>query len=818
MGEWARQQTAATGTGMWMTLDASSSDRFGFWRQVFLSLADADIVLAASARELVAVEQPIPDLQQRLVRAFAGAEQPVTLVIDDFHHAAEGVEDDLAILIERAPQLRVVLGTRTVSSLENARNRARIEPFVIDADALQFTEDETVSLARQVFPDRPTLGDSIHQAVGGWAIATRLVLIELERAPEITAEDALKRVVAAQASSDSSAVFLRDEPDSPVLRFAARSSLAEWVSTSLADDLGGDIDVPATISWFEKEGLAAVQTDGAALGFRWQPVVRAAMRAEMQRRYPGEVIQTHKTIAQHHLAHGEPMRAIVHAVAADDWKLANSITRQYFSDLMLYHQPELLALLETAPRRHLRSNLGLVATLAILHFASPGSPVERRKALADFGASLAMAMLRQESRTERLWVYSSLLAVQRVSGKYDAALATADRIAALAARFDASERAEVRGILPLLMTQVATTTLYADQSQKALEQLQLVPKLTAPGDDWSDIHAESLMAMAYAIDGNTEALRPVHEIIERRNTPQGWYGSYPAAGFHIATAIRAIETYDTKTALDQVAELRSHAETLEHWPLLLEIEGLSLLITGTTDLGDDFSRRLRERHKRTPASAAMRARLASLEADILTASGRPEHARTELERYPKASVPIALALSRTYLVEDVPDRALETLRNVQWPDGRNYRHRAEFSLVRAAALLRVGAEQQAELAFSNASKILESQALTRPWMMIPRADADMLSKTFAATTGYDWSREAAAAPDVFSPTQQFETLTKRETLVLAQLTETDKITAIAERLYVSPNTVKTQIRSIYRKLGVNSRANALAVARQRGLL
>jgi len=42
--------------------------------------------------------------------------------------------------------------------------------------------------------------------------------------------------------------------------------------------------------------------------------------------------------------------------------------------------------------------------------------------------------------------------------------------------------------------------------------------------------------------------------------------------------------------------------------------------------------------------------------------------------------------------------------------------------------------------------------------------------------------------------------------------------AIAERLYVSINTVKSQARSIYRKLGVTSRAEAVTAARGAGLV
>jgi len=41
---------------------------------------------------------------------------------------------------------------------------------------------------------------------------------------------------------------------------------------------------------------------------------------------------------------------------------------------------------------------------------------------------------------------------------------------------------------------------------------------------------------------------------------------------------------------------------------------------------------------------------------------------------------------------------------------------------------------------------------------------------------------------------------------------------MAESLYVAPSTVRTQIKSIYRKLGVSSRGAAVEEARVKGLL
>ncbi|MEV7973963.1 helix-turn-helix transcriptional regulator [Cellulomonas sp. NPDC089187] len=60
-------------------------------------------------------------------------------------------------------------------------------------------------------------------------------------------------------------------------------------------------------------------------------------------------------------------------------------------------------------------------------------------------------------------------------------------------------------------------------------------------------------------------------------------------------------------------------------------------------------------------------------------------------------------------------------------------------------------------------------------------------------------------------------LSVRERVVLAELSEAITLEDIGRRLFVSRNTVKTQVRSIYRKIGVSSRAEAVAWAKAAGL-
>lgn len=60
-------------------------------------------------------------------------------------------------------------------------------------------------------------------------------------------------------------------------------------------------------------------------------------------------------------------------------------------------------------------------------------------------------------------------------------------------------------------------------------------------------------------------------------------------------------------------------------------------------------------------------------------------------------------------------------------------------------------------------------------------------------------------------------LTWREAVVLSELDEHRTLEEIATRLFVTRNTVKSQLSSIYRKLGVSTRAEAIDWARRHHL-
>lgn len=76
-------------------------------------------------------------------------------------------------------------------------------------------------------------------------------------------------------------------------------------------------------------------------------------------------------------------------------------------------------------------------------------------------------------------------------------------------------------------------------------------------------------------------------------------------------------------------------------------------------------------------------------------------------------------------------------------------------------------------------------------------------------TMLDTDRPTTTAADVH--------LTGRERVVLLELAENVTLEEIAARLWVTRNTVKTQVRTAYRKIGASTRAEAVAWVRASGL-
>lgn len=110
--------------------------------------------------------------------------------------------------------------------------------------------------------------------------------------------------------------------------------------------------------------------------------------------------------------------------------------------------------------------------------------------------------------------------------------------------------------------------------------------------------------------------------------------------------------------------------------------------------------------------------------------------------------------------------------------------------------------------------LLETFGLRRPLTTLPHEELAAVLRS----AGADAEAVLAGTPHPFAGTIDAELLTAQELRVLAALRTTGRRAELASELHLSPNTVKTHLTGIYRKLGVGSRSEALAAAELRGIL
>src|SRR6202000_2990652 len=90
---------------------------------------------------------------------------------------------------------------------------------------------------------------------------------------------------------------------------------------------------------------------------------------------------------------------------------------------------------------------------------------------------------------------------------------------------------------------------------------------------------------------------------------------------------------------------------------------------------------------------------------------------------------------------------------------------------------------------------------------------DALPIAYASADAPDVDAVLSRLPEMFPSTLSAIALTTRERVILGYLAAGLTLSAIAQRETVSINTVKSQYRTLYRKLGASRREDALRIAR-----
>jgi LuxR family maltose regulon positive regulatory protein len=358
----------------WVPVGRDEKDPQRFWASVLGALRGT-APGAGLVRELTAA----PDLDgwavvERLLKDLAPLAEPVWLVVDDVHLLGpDQALRQLELLMMRAPDaLRFVLCTRHGW---RGLHRLRLEGQLaeIRAGDLRFS----VAEARELFAGAGVeLADPavvmLHERTEGWAAGLRLAALSLAGNP-----DPGRFAAEFSGSERTVAEYLLDEvldrlPED-VRRLLLRTSVLERVSGPLADALAGGSGGERVLQELERANAFVVSLDVGRSWFRYHHLFADLLQLELRRAAPGEVTGLHRVAAQWFAEHGFAVEAIRHAQAGRDWGLAARLLAEHWPSLHLDGQA------------------------AVIHELLAGFPHEARAADAELAAVAAGDELAQGS-------------------------------------------------------------------------------------------------------------------------------------------------------------------------------------------------------------------------------------------------------------------------------------------------------------------------------------------------------------------------------------------------------------------------------------
>ena len=326
LAEWLAAPAADGRTVAWLSLDQRDNDPAVFWAYLVAALNAAAPGVGADALSLLQSPQPpIETVLATLLNDLDAIPNDVVLVLDDYHLIdSRDVQDGMAFLLEHLPPaLHLVIAGRADPELPVARLRGRGDLVEIRAADLRFTPDEATAYLNEVMGLVLTAADvaALEGRTEGWIAALQLAALSMQGRDDVAA------FIAGFAGDDRYIVdylaeeVLQRQPDDVQL-FLLQTSILDRLSGPLCDAVTGKAGGKATLAALERGNLFLVPLDDRRRWYRYHRLFADVLQAHLLDEQPDVVPDLHLRASAWYERNGEPAEAIQHALAAGDFEKA----------------------------------------------------------------------------------------------------------------------------------------------------------------------------------------------------------------------------------------------------------------------------------------------------------------------------------------------------------------------------------------------------------------------------------------------------------------------------------------------------------------
>jgi LuxR family maltose regulon positive regulatory protein len=311
----------------WLSLDEGDNDPTRFLSYLVAALQ----TIAPNIGEgvLGALQSPQPPPTETILTVLLNEINTIpdgfVLVLDDYHVIdAKTVDDALVFLLDHLPpRMHLIISTREDPHLPLARLRARGQLGELRAADLRFTPSEAAEFLEGVMGLSLSAEDiaALEDRTEGWIAGLQLAALSMRGREDVAG------FIRAFAGDNRYVVdylveeVLQRQPER-VRSFLLQTSILERLSGPLCDAVTGQEASNALLEALERGNLFVVPLDDRRHWFRYHHLFADVLRARLMEEQPDRTPTLHRRASEWYERNGSPTDAIRHALAAEDFERA----------------------------------------------------------------------------------------------------------------------------------------------------------------------------------------------------------------------------------------------------------------------------------------------------------------------------------------------------------------------------------------------------------------------------------------------------------------------------------------------------------------
>lgn len=819
----------------WLTLERDDRDLKRFVNYLL-------IALRRDQGEATSRDLPPRAALSAMINEIGERKAPVVLILDDLHHAfSEPVGQFLESLVRLAPpNCHFLFASRDYPWVGQSILAAEEQLLEIGPADLRFSAQETECLLTRT--DRPleTLDiDTLLDRTEGWPIAVQLASLSIKRGMEA------ERVIDEYCGTSSDLARYLSEQVLMTLPqetrdIVARTALVDRLTGEMVDLLCDRQDGWMVLERLEQQGVFLTPVSWERREYRYHQLFAEYLRDRFERSDRVQFAALQRRIASWLAGRGQTADALDHAILSGDDMLVASILEEAGGWRLIPQGLQGvvergLAKLPVALIRG-RPRLALAQVYLQIKLGELGSA---RAEYDRFLAQVEGADLSVDLKTEVRVVGDTLLDYENQPVTFDDLLARE----ALLRKLPANDHLVLANI---------SETLGAKYFEGGWLERALQPTLAARdhylaiGSVYSDLFTRFLEARIKRAQGRSKDAEAILHAACANITDS--YGDRSDLAANCA-AFRAELLFEQ----DMVAEAREllawalpHMEQSDGWVDVYAAayftEARALAGEGAFDEACDvIARARRVAARRRLRQLEMLADICSIELQISQAA--PTHAvlaaaavagldamadmmHEESPAYRPVAVAASLCRTRLRLLIGAFEPALEELQALrEWAEQHGAgRLLIDINILAAAGLRMRGDAASSRACFDEAVGIAMFQNIVRPFVearhfvqtcLDDALETDAQVDRFRAQFMKSLARALAVYRNNVTVLGMFS---EAEAEVLLYLSQGHSNKEIARLIGMSPDTVKYRLKSVFRKIGVSKRRDAVRISAERGLI